>query len=638
MILVRIGVFQKFETQPTIKYSVGIFQLTFIFGCCQHFSPQIPNQKTLDKNFSQNPRNRAKLLHLFGELDEELLTQILESGKALEQNAGDFLFRQGDSDNSLYIVLSGRFRALAKQDDGTFHALGDIGEGEPIGEFALFMAEPRSASVVAIRKSLVLELKETEYLEIVGRFPAFSTKLTRFIVNRLRRNSLQQHLETSAKNIAIINLQSENDISEYTDAIESQFQSSNVGIQILDHDSHANLELQSGYDTLEQHQGLNFLVCSDEDLDWSRQCILYADLVIIASDFYADHAIKEIERELKLYTDSILTKKIYLLLLHPENAKFPNNTRRWFENRNVNLHLHYRKNHLPDIRRISRILSNKANGLVLGGGGAKGFAHVGAINALQEEGVEIDFLGGASAGALYGVIAAYTDFERKKMDSLIQEAAGRKLTSNDFTIPLVSLMSGKKMSSHIKKILGDTHLEDFWIGSYCVSTNFSDGSIKIHERGPAWKQIEASIAIPGIYPPVVIDKQLHVDGGLADNLPIETMYSYPVKHIIAISLTQLQSKFVDFDDIPTAPTLLWNKITGKRKYRLPSLSSILINSLTLNSRQKQEITKSGVSIYLEMELKGFSMLDDKRWKEIMQKGYEQMKSSLRQIPEDERFW
>jgi NTE family protein len=592
----------------------------------------------LDQKISHNPHNRAILLRLFGELDDELITQILDKGRALELDTGEFLFRQGDKDNSLYIVLSGRFRALAEQNDGTLHALGDIGEGEPIGEFALFMAEPRSASVVAIRKSIVLELKETEYLEIVSSHPAFSTQLTRFIVKRLRRNSLQQHLETSAKNIAVINLQSEKDISEYTEAIKVQFESLNVSIQILDHNSHANLELQTMYDTLEEHEGLNFLVCSDEDLAWSHQCMIYADLIIMATDFYAESGIYEIERQLDLYSNNILNKKIYLLLLHPEDAKFPENTRRWFENRKIDLHIHYRKNHGPDIRRFSRILANKAIGLVLGGGGAKGFAHLGAILALYEEGLEIDFLGGTSAGALYGLTASYSDFDAKRINFYSKESAESKLTSNDFTIPLISIMSGRKMGNYLKKMMGDTYLEDFWVGSYCVSTNYSNSSMKIHERGLARKQIEASIAIPGIYPPVVIDNQLHVDGGVVDNLPIDTMYNYPVKHIIAISLSQLRTQEVDFDETPSASNLIWNKMIGKKKYRLPGISSILVNSLTLNSRQKQEMTKSGVAIYLEMELKGIGMLDDTRWKEIVRKGHDQMKSVLDNYPLDKKFW
>lgn len=592
----------------------------------------------MDSNLSKTEHNRKILLRLFGILEEDLITQILENGKSLELETGTFLFHQGDKDNSLYIVISGRFRALARQEDGSLHALGDIGEGEPIGEFALFMAEPRSASVVAIRKSIVLELKESQYLDIVSKHPEFSSKLTRFVVNRLRRNALQQHLETSAKNIAVINLQAENDITNYTEAIKKQFESLDVGIQILDHESHANLETQTMYDTLEEHKGLNFLVCSDADLNWSKQCIIYADLVVLATDFYAESDIQEIEKHLELYSQSILNKKIYLLLLHPENAKFPENTRRWFVDRKIDLHVHYRKNYDPDIRRFARILANKAIGLVLGGGGAKGFAHLGVIKALGEEGVDIDFLGGTSAGALYGLTAAYCDFDREKIDFYSKDSAQNKLTQNDFTFPLISFMSGKKMSNYIKKIMGDAYLEDFWVGSYCVSTNYSNATSRVHDRGMAWKQIEASIAIPGIYPPVVIDHQLHVDGGVVDNLPIETMYNYPVSHIIAISLTQLKSRPVEFDQTPSSGSLLWDKFTGGKKYRLPGIASILVNSLTLNSRQKQEMSKSGVAIYVEMELKGIGMMDDSKWKEIVQKGHDQMKEALEKVPEHERFW
>ncbi len=604
-----------------------------------NYSTNSPSAPLLLKNhFFTNSHTRKILLNLFGELEEELIAQILASGQTLEVESGQFLFHQGDTDNSLYIVLSGRFRALAKQDNGTLHALGDIGEGDPIGEFALFMAEPRSASVVAIRKSIILELHESQYLAIVAKHPSFSSKLTRFIVNRLKRNVLQQHLETSAKNIAVINLQADNDISDYTNTIKTQFESLQVSIQILDHESHANLELRSMYDTLEDHEGLNFLVCSEANLDWSRQCIIYADLVIIATDFYAPSEIYEIERHLDLYSQNILNKKIYLLLLHPEQAKFPKNTSRWFVDRKIDLHIHYRKNHGPDIRRFARILSNKAIGLVLGGGGAKGFAHLGAIKALYEAGMEIDFLGGTSAGALYGLCASYCDFDREQIDFYSKDSAESKLTSNDFTIPILSIMSGKKMTKYLKKMLGEAYLEDFWVGSYCVSTNYSNASTRVHDRGMAWKQIEASIAIPGIYPPVVIDNQLHVDGGVVDNLPIETMYNYPVRHIIAISLTQLKSQPVEFQETPSSSQILWDKITRKKKFRLPGITSILVNSLTLNSRQKQEMSKSGVAIYLEMELKGIGMMDDSRWKEIIKKGHDQMKSTLENFPQEKMFW
>ena len=242
----------------------------------------------MEPNSPRKSHYQRILFRLFGDADLEFIDQILSSGKSLELETGQFLFHQGDTGNSLYIVLSGRFRALATQNDNVLHALGDIGEGEPIGEFALFTSAPRSASVVAIRKSVVLELTEVEYLKLVSKKPEFSTLMARFVINRMRRNSLQQHLESSAKNIAVMNLQADRDITAYTSAIQLEFEALNVPIQVLDHDSHASWDTHDLYRALEDHEGLNFLVCSEADLHWSQQCAIYADLIVIATDLYAE--------------------------------------------------------------------------------------------------------------------------------------------------------------------------------------------------------------------------------------------------------------------------------------------------------------------------------------------------------------
>jgi len=150
--------------------------------------------------------------------------------------------------------------------------------------------------------------------------------------------------------------------------------------------------------------------------------------------------------------------------------------------------------------------------------------------------------------------------------------------------------------------------------------------------------VQASIAIPGVFPPVVIDKQLHVDGGVVDNLPIEPMYRYPVRHIIAISLSTVITREVDYTTTPSARMLMWDKLTRKKRYRIPGIMSLIINSLTLNSSQKQENAKDKVSFYFEMDLKGVSLLDDKKWSETIKNGHNQMKSFLGNMPDNEKFW
>ena len=167
---------------------------------------------------------------------------------------------------------------------------------------------------------------------------------------------------------------------------------------------------------------------------------------------------------------------------------------------------------------------------------------------------------------------------------------------------------------------------------------FPVSATKVHERGLARTMVQASIAIPGVFPPVVIDKQLHVDGGVVDNLPIEPMYRYPVRHIIAISLSTVITREVDYTTTPSARMLMWDKLTRKKRYRIPGIMSLIINSLTLNSSQKQENAKDKVSFYFEMDLKGVSLLDDKKWSETIKNGHNQMKSFLGNMPDNEKFW
>lgn len=575
--------------------------------------------------------------HLFKELDKEALCKILEAGEKQQVEEGAYLFKQGDLENSLYVVLSGRLRAVMEDKTGT-NILGDIGEGEPTGEFALFTNEPRMASVLAIRKTIVLKINKQEYLNLVSQNPAFAGMLTSFLIKRLRRNILEQHMSSTPKNIALINLQPDHDLSPWTDVIEKTLEESGIPIQVFDHDSQPPQQYDSIFDTLEQQEGLNILVCSEAQPEWSRQCLLVADLIIVGTEFLADPNLYQIEKMQNLYAQSILNKKIYIVFLHENQTVLPEQTSRWLQKRMVNLHIHVRKNHLGDIRRFCRIISNQAVGVVLGGGGAKGFAHVGAIRALLEVGVEVDFLGGTSAGALYGIGMSHSDFEPQKVNALCETSAKRKLTSNDFSWPIVSIMSGKKMAGFMKEMFAESELEDIWVNSYCVSTNFSSSGTKVHDRGLISKMVRASIAIPGVFPPVVIDRQLHVDGGVVDNLPIEPMYRYPVRHIIAISLSGLESRQVDYAETPSAAMLIWDKLTGKRKYKIPGISSLIVNSLTLNSRQKQENTKAKVSLYFEMDLKDVGLLDDKKWSHTIQKGYEQMKAFLENLPDKEKFW
>lgn len=577
------------------------------------------------------------LSRLFGELDEEHISHILAVARQIEFEPGQYVFKQGEVGSAFYIVLSGRFRALENAGN-SIYILGDISTGEPIGEFSLFTKEPHSASVVALRRSTLLCIDAEQYLSIVQEFPLIANTLTKLIIERLRHNAHQRKKDAAPKNIAVVNLQPNNDVSAFTSAIEQQFGCMGLGITIYDQQTHTEDNNQAIFDSMEKNEGLNFLSCDAAHIEWAKECITYCDLIIVATSFYEDSSLYEIEKKLNLYADNLMNKKIYLLFLHPENAAMPRQTNKWFTDRSVELHLHIRKNNLADVRRFCRIVTHQAIGLVLGGGGARGFAHVGVVKALQEAGLEFDFVGGTSAGAIYSVALSYADFDLEKVMGYCKMAAERKLTSNDITLPFVSLMSGRKMRKFLAEIFGDACMEDLWINCYCVSTNFTEAAVQVHEKGLASLQIEASIAIPGVFPPVIINKHLHVDGGVVDNLPVEAMHKKPVQHIIAVSLSAENTTLIELSKIPGSWQIFWDKLRGRKKSGLPGLSSILINSITINSRHKLEASKPGTSIFLELDLKDYKFLEWGRWQQIVQKGYEQTKQYLQEAPAGKQFW
>ncbi len=580
---------------------------------------------------------RELLSNLFGEMEESSLRQIFEGGIKTELDAGKYLFRQGDSENDLYVVLSGRLRAINEEKSG-ITILGDIAEGEPVGELALFTDEPRMAAVLAIRKSVVLKISKAEYHAIVAKNPHFASALTKFVINRMRRNVLEQKVEAIPKNIVFIQLQEDYDLGPWIDEIKINLEALSIQTQVLDRAFNKNDGSTPALELMESHNGVNLLVCSGKDSEWTKQCLLYADLIILASDFHADSKIYDIEKNHKLYENNILNRKKYLLLLHPENSPVPENTARWFKNRNIHLHIHARKNNNTDMRRICRIITNQAVGLVLGGSGSKGYAHTGAVKALLKAGVEIDFLGGSSAGALYGIGMTYSEFDFDKINEICEKSTSDEFGINDFFLTFLSKSSGKKIGEFSRKIFKETNLEDLWITSYCVSTDMSKNEVKIHNTGLVWQQIQESFSSPGIFPPVVVENQVYVDGGLSENIPIDPMYRYPIKHIIAVSLTGSEPEKIDLNNLPS----VWDQIKGKFKKKTqqdnPVATTVMLNSMTFNPRQREEINKSKVSLYFEINLRAVSLLNDANWKRVVKKGNDQTKSYLEELPVEEKFW
>jgi NTE family protein len=386
-------------------------------------------------------------------------------------------------------------------------------------------------------------------------------------------------------------------------------------------------------DDSEAANDLILLVGDDADSSWSRQCLRHADEVIWFADAGAG-----LDAAAPPPASSGIRVRQTLLLAHSGDPRAPRGTARWLQRFAVDGHLHLRRNNDGDLARLARRLMGRANGLVFGGGGARGFAHLGVLKALEEAGIPIDHVGGCSIGA---VMAAYAAFDLPAADVI--DLARRAFSGNptgDFNVfPVVSLIKGHKMrraiDSAVHEAVGfDADLEDCWKPLFCIGSNYSRATEAVMSRGNLGRAVRASVSIPAALPPVIIDGDLIVDGGTFNNFPTDVMARQGVGHILGCDLMRDNLRKLDLENFPTGNELLFDRIRGrsKRRYRVPGLSSIILNVSILHSQSKLQASRSLTDVCFTPELGRIGMLDWKAFDRAVDAGYKYAIEHLETIP------
>ena len=369
---------------------------------------------------------------------------------------------------------------------------------------------------------------------------------------------------------------------------------------------------------------------------WTRACIAGADEILLVARGDAAPDLSPIEK--LVYNDERaepLARRT-LVLLHAESVRSPVGTAAWLRNRDVARHFHIRTGLARDLDRLARMLSGRGIGLVLSGGGARGFAHIGVINALAEAGIEPDVVGGTSIGSVMGAWRAM-DMRGDALTSVGRRnfVEGGSPTSDFNLLPFVSLIKGHRARSlteaSVREITGaDIEIEDTWVTFFCISANYTTSTEAVLTRGPLAKSILASYAIPGALPPIPIDGHLHVDGGTVNNLPVDVMGDFGVGTIIAVDLLSDTIRTLDLDWIPRTRDLLLDRLRprSKRRYRLPSLGEILLNASVLHSVGRQRTMRERADLCIRPILARVGLLEWKKFDLVVRCGYDSATAAL----------
>jgi NTE family protein len=583
---------------------------------------------------------------LFGPLSAGLLKTLPALLEVVHLPGRETLFEQGDAGDAMYIVISGRLKVFLKS-DGKVLEVREQGKTETIGEMALLSGEARSATIVAIRDCQLLRISKEAFEHLVGFVPAVGLNLGRMLISRFSGIAQRQvrHLSTVAllpihpgidthglaKNICSILRPGKTVSVVDRKIIDDQF---GTGIAEIPFDYKADSNLLNAWlDQLESTHELMLYVADTQSTEWTKRCIRQADEVLLLADAGRSPEWTETESDLfQGMTSALHTRKV-LVLIHPAGIQQPNNTGIWLQKRShVQKHWHLRQDKLQDdLARLTRDLTGSSTGLVLSGGGAKGFAHIGVWRALKEAGINIDYIGATSMGAFIGGILAL-DADYLEVERVCREVA-RSRPSRDFHLfPVISLLKGKILDQVLQKHYGPFDMEDCLRPFFCISSNLTRAHPVIHHRGNMFKAIRSSGSLPGIVPPVVFDNSLLVDGGVFNNFPVDVMADLGVSRIIGVDLMANTESSYDVEDMPSNWEVIRRRwLSRKPPYRVPTIIDTIMETTTLFSTFKHKQARALTDICINPNVSRFGLMEWTAFDAIVEEGYREASKVLEKL-------
>ena len=607
-------------------------------------------------NQVQESRLRLVINRLFGETDDDLYNEIKNQFQHYNLPAGSLLMKQGDEGNSLYLLLGGRLRVFVSDDNGRQKTVGTILHGETVGEMAMLTGEARSASVIAARDCSLAELRRDQFEQIISRHPELIMNISRMLIRRIKRmnSSPPEFLKNKSISVLCTHLVGDlrqwcaklgNEIMALTKVSIIDFEQAlyKTGISIDRKSSSIDALnqqiLNSWLDEQENKFEIIVLIQDDNFAPWTKMIINRADILLLVADSQQDPTLSKMEHAIYESSDAEVTSTRYLVLRHEGEIPL-RKTKEWLSNRKLTKHFHLRKDNHRDLFRLSRFLSGHSNGLVLSGGGAKGIAHIGVFKALEESGIPVDIIGGASIGAIISGFIA----QSLSADEIISRtrdmflANPTPLTEFSF-IPFYSLLKGKRLEKMLEESFGHFDIEDLPINYYCVSSNLTTSDQHVHVMGDLKTAIRASISLPGILPPVLIDKNVYVDGGIFNNIPIDIMRREGAQRIIAVSLSQETNNQVEYDQLPNQYWLLLNKFFGRsNKYKnLPTMMNTIIKSTTIYSDSKEKETMKSADLLFNPDVSHIGLTSWTQFDVLVDEGYRHAIKVLEELPDKSKL-
>ena len=549
---------------------------------------------------------------------------------------GEWLFRQGDPADGLYLLVRGRLQVWidAPEADGSPPRLvAEVSPGETVGEIGLLSGGGRSAGIRATRDSLLLRMDAAAFDRLALRRPELTRQLAGGIATRLRdRTAGGPAARRSLRTIALLPLDDGPAVRDLVERLSVAL-SGRGPVRVLTALglAEAGLELPrhpgepispAAVDWFAAQEDANRFVLYVADggaTPWSDAALRHADLVLLVGEAGRTPQRRAWEPALLERPRGPVARQA-LVLMHPGSPLGLLGTGAWLQDRAVDFHLHLRQGVTADFERLVRIIDGSALGMVLGGGAARGFAHLGVYKAMTEAGLAVDWVGGSSIGSVMGAAIALD----LPPDEAIRRARAAFVDGKpfgDMTLPVISLLRGQRMERLIGEYLGGM-IEDLPLPFFCLTSSLGSGQSRCHDRGSLPAALRASVSLPGVFPPAVIDGQLAIDGGILDNLPVDRMRGRPVGRVLAVDVTARQSYEVDYPSVPSPWTVLAGRyLPFGRRYRVPGFLSVMLKAAEIGTMAAAREAGRRADLLIRPDVSRFSLTNVKAFEAIVAAGY-----------------
>lgn len=604
----------------------------------QYSQQSLPITTRLVRRHAWNQTMQAlRLCNLFNNLDETIVRQLINQLTIRPIPANSLLFKQNEESDTMCIVINGQFEVNKLDENQQPIFLGMIGRGGTVGEMGLISGASHSANVKALRDSTVAYLARDAYERLLKQYPLeINHTFVRSILSHFNKQGTSDNA-SCAKTIALISLSPDLDIHAFlqplmrglselvpnmvltSDIVDQAFMRPGLGQCDFTAEDNAGL-----VQWLSEQEAIHELIiyCADPSLSpWTRRCLRQADQVLFLAEADDSAAIKDIERAI---ADELICKsgEKMLVIQHQPQTLTPTGTSAWLKARQIDRYYHVKIGRQQDFDRLARFLTGRAIGLVLGGGAARGFAHIGVLKALKELNIAVDLVGGNSMGAILAAEFALQWDEHE----MLEKTRHLCLQGDSLTLPMVSLFSGNVMTAALRKLFGDLHIEDLWIPFFCVSCNISRAKLMTHHQGELLSALLSSNTPPGLFPPQVSHGDLLVDGALLNNLPVDVMREFNGGgNVIAVDVNEREDLLDNTDNLGgiSGWRLAWGRLNPLTpKVKMPNLVQILTRASMIGGLAQQKKMHEGLAdLYLQPPVNDFPLMGYADASKIADAGY-----------------